>query len=416
MSRECAVDELLSPLAPGDAVFLSGSAGEPKGLTQLLSECPEVGVGLHFITSFVPGINSARLAAAGARRQDVFFMQAGYAQDRARRDLRYLPLNYYGVHQHLTRAETRVDAVVVQVSEPDADGRCCFGPTAEFLPGLIERAPRLFAVVNPRVPRLRGAPSLPIDRFERYAYSDSPLSSYDAGPSNEVARQVAEYLMTLIPDGATLQMGLGKLPNQFAAMLARKRNLVLHSGMLSDSMLDLIDAGCLSRDHPLTATVAVGSPALYAALPRVQADLRFLGVGYTHAPSVLAALPKLHAVNSALEVDLLGQVNADTLKGRSVGGPGGLPDFASAAHRCADGLSIIALPAVDPASGVSRIVSRLAPRTPVSVPHTDVDAVVTEFGIAMLRGEDVETRALRLIAVADPRHRASLLDQFKADT
>jgi acyl-CoA hydrolase len=180
----------------------------------------------------------------------------------------------------------------------------------------------------------------------------------------------------------------------------------VHTGLVSDATLRLAAAGVLRNEHPMLTAVAVGSAGFYSSL-RDLVGLEFAEVGRTHAPLVLGALTKFHAVNSALEVDLLGQVNAETLAGRYVSGPGGLPDFAHAAHRDPEGLSIIALQATDGGT-TSRIVAHLPPGAPVSVPQYAVDVVVTEYGAAMLRGQPLDERARRLCAIAHPDHRAAL--------
>jgi acyl-CoA hydrolase len=177
--------------------------------------------------------------------------------------------------------------------------------------------------------------------------------------------------------------------------------------MISDATLFLAAAGALRRRKPILTGVAVGSSEFYTRLAGMR-GLAFAEVGHTHAPQTLGKLTRFHAVNSALEVDLLGQVNAERLNDSYVSGPGGLPDFAHAAHSDPEGLSIIALNATDAGGAVSRIVPRLGSNAPVTVPQHDVDVVVTEFGAALLRGQTLDQRARRLCAVAHPLHRPGL--------
>ena len=407
MARELSIEALLSGIEPGETVFVAGSSGEPVEISAALEAYASLAAGARFVTSFVPGINGRNLAAARSdRRMRVFFMQPAYAELRRQGLIEFAPLNYHGIAQYLSDERTPLDTAIVQVGEPDADGLCSLGPAAEFMPIVLRRARRILAVINDKVPTLVGAPKLSLDRVNAYARSSAALPQYDAGRSNEVATKIAAYLAALIPHGATLQLGLGKIPSQLLPALNGHRNLAFHSGMLSDRLIDMLASSALA-ERPLTTTVVVGSPALYERLPSIQ-NLHLVGVEHTHHPETLAALPKLHAINSALEVDLSGQVNAERLDGRSLSGPGGLPDFAAAAHRQADGLSVIALPSTDPSGKLSRIVASFAAGTPVSVPQHDIDAVVTEYGVARLRGIGIDERMQRLIGVAHPHHREAL--------
>ena len=402
------VADLAASLAAGETVFIAGCAGEPVELTQLLQSEPSLATGVRFIASFVAGINTRNIVAAETRRLRVFFMQPEYRAARAQNRVEFSPLSYYGVQQYLAHPDTALDAAIVQVSEPDEHGAYSLGPSAEFMPTVLQRARRVLGIVNPRIPRLAGAMQIPRSRFAMLARSEVPLPTYDAGASNEATERIVSFLLPLIPSGATLQVGLGKVPNQLMPALASRRDLRLHSGMLSDSMLPLLDAGALDPQAPIVAGVIVGSEALYQRLPAIS-RLEVHGVEHTHAPAVLAATPRLHAINSAIEVDLAGAVNAEMLNGKHVSGPGGLPDFAHAASRQADGLSIIALNAIDASGKHSRIVAQFAAGTATSVPQHSVDVVVTEFGAAMLRGQDLDERRRRMAAIAHPDHRDALL-------
>ena len=216
--------------------------------------------------------------------------------------------------------------------------------------------------------------------------------------------QVAAQIATLIPDRATLQLGLGRLQSAVLRALRGRRELRLHTGMVSDGLLGLIEDDALAAaPDAVVAGVALGSQSLYDA---VAARVHFREVGHTHDHGVLRAIPRLTAINSALSVDLLGQVNGDCLGGRQLSGIGGLPDFLRGARQAPQGCGIIALPSVTP-KGHTRIVPMLPPG-PVSVARIDADCVVTEHGVAHLRHLDVHARARAIIAIADPAHRETL--------
>jgi acyl-CoA hydrolase len=404
--RSYSLAHIVSTLKPNERVFISGSAGEAVDLSRYLSEHPELAIGVHFFCSFVPGVNTSNLSVTDTRKMSVYFMQSQYEQGVNDGGIEFCPISYNGVLQRLSQANA-IDTIILQVSPPDANGKCSLGPQGEFIPAILRLKPRIIAFINPNTPYLAGSPSIAIDDIDMFCESDTALPSYDAGKSNPVSEQIAEHLAALIPDGATLQCGLGKAPSQLMHALRGHRNLQIHSGMISDGILQLLENNSLNLDADIISTVALGSTALYSQLANIP-KLRICGVNQSHNPALLAKTRQLIAVNSAMEVDLLGQVNAEFLGGKYLSGPGGLPDFASAARQQQDGLSIIALPAADPRARQSRIVNQLTVNSPVTVPQYNVDVVVSEFGSAFLRDANIASRASRLINIAHPDHREQL--------
>jgi acyl-CoA hydrolase len=393
----------------GERVYLAGSSGECTELTARLSDPASQVADAYFITSFVPGVNGRCLARPGyGSRVAAFFMQPCLRAAHAEGRVDFRPLSYFGIHRFLSDPATMVHTAVVQVAPPDERHQCSLGPAVEFMPSVLTSASRVFGVINPNVPRLQGAPSLPLDRFEAIAHSSAPLATYDVGKPSPAVGALVEHLATLIPSGSTLQTGLGKVPSQLLRALGARRDLTLHTGMISDAVLELADSGALRAEPSICTGVAIGSTDFYSRLAAMR-GLSLAEVGYTHSPQTLSRISGLRAVNSALQVDLLGQVNAEMLDGQYVGGPGGLPDFARAAHLDPQGLSIIALNATDGSGRLSRIVPRLGEDAVISVPQYDVDAVVTEYGVALLRGQSLGERARRLCAIAHPDHRAALI-------
>jgi acyl-CoA hydrolase len=406
--QEISMEKMATLFEPQEIVYLAGSSGEPTELSSLLADADAKIADATFLTSFVPGINARCLARPGHRsRVAIFFMQPAFRAASAEGRVDFRPMSYFGIHRYLTDRATRIDTAVVQVAPPDRHGLCSMGPAVEFMPSVISRATRLFGVINSSVSRLRGSVDVPFERFQRVAYSSAPLATYEVGAASASSQQLVEHLAKLIPSGATLQVGLGKIPSQLLRALSGHRALNLHTGMISDAVLGLSASGALRRHRPICTGVALGTADFYARLGGMR-GLALAEVGFTHAPQTLGKLRRLYAVNSALEVDLLGQANAEMLDGSYISGPGGLPDFARAAHLDSEGLSIIALNATGHRAATSRIVPRLAPGTPVSVPQHDVDAVVTEYGVAMLRGQSLHERAHRLCAIAHPDHRRTL--------
>jgi acyl-CoA hydrolase len=397
--QRISIAEFARLIESGTSLFVPGSTAEPIGLLEGLDPAL-LPAGLTIVTGFVSGINRFERLwhPAGATLTGFFPPPAGQHPG-----FRLIPACYSVIDSHLARLAP--DCALVSVAAPAADGTCALGLTVDFAPTVLRLARLRIAVVNRYLPDLPGAPRLPLDAFTHVIEAEaSPLEVPDAA-GDAVSRAIAEHVARLIGDGATLQTGIGKLPAQILAQLGGRRRLRMHTGIVPQGVRGLFEAGTMASEDPVVATSIGGDRSFYEWLPG-RPGIRLEPVTYTHSPAILAGLERLVAVNSALEVDLLGQVNAEWLKGRQISGPGGLPDFAGAAHRNADGISVIALPASDPAGRHSRIVARLD--APPTLGRIGVDVVVTEHGIADLRGLTLEERVPRLIAIAAPAFREQL--------
>lgn len=392
---------LTACLTPGERVFMGGSAGEIRPLTAAFAagDAPPV----DLVTSFVPGINTMpQDMPPGMRITNPFPLTTA-----AR--VCHLPLSYGGYCGWLTRQN--FDICIVQVAPPRRGRRASLGVAAEFTPVALRRAARIVAVVNAAMPDLPDAVSLDLDLASRVIELDSPLAEIAAGRPNAIALTIADHIAGFVGDGAALQVGLGKVPDALLQQLTDRRGLRIQSGMVSDSIRPLLEAGALDPGWAHMTCVQVGSAAHYRWLDGRHGFV-VTGCDISHDPAVLARAGGLVAVNSAIEVDLLGQANLEYLGGRAISSVGGAADFARAAALNPAGLSLIGLPATAPGSRASRIVARLA--GPASIPRHDVEVVVTEYGVADLRGLDATQRADRLIAIAAPEHRAGLAGQYEA--
>lgn len=393
----------LDQLRPGLEVYAPGCAGHSLLFESWLQHAPERCDGVRFTGVYIPTVNRFDFAGLhpGARLRSIFL--SGDLRDSwlgGRVD--YLPMTYSATWKWLSE-DARFDIALLQVSPPDANGECSLGVACDFTPAAWPRSAKLIAHVNPSMPRTHG-PTIPWSRLDAVVEQDSPLLEVADPDADLVMDQVAAHVASLVPDGATLQLGLGRLQSALLRAVRERRGLRIHSGMVSDGLLGLFDADALASDaDAVIAGVAIGTRRLYDA---VAERVHFREVSHTHCHSVLRAIPRLMAVNSALSVDLLGQVNGEFLGGRQLSGVGGLPDFLRAARLSDAGRGIIALPSCTP-SGTSRVVPML-PKGPVSVGRMDADCIVTEHGVAELRHLDVHTRARAIIAIADPAQRESL--------
>jgi len=404
--KTIAADQLAAQVRPGQLVYVPGSSGAPLDFVADLVRQRQYSHDLRMLTSYVPGINELPIDGFdGSASVTGLFMQPGLTT--AQRDGRYrlLPISYAGFVRHVLD-NVEVDLAVVQVSPPDAKGRCSLGPAVEFTPVVLRKSRRVLGLINRRTPRLRGATSIAYDELDYVCEVDTPLPVYATQP-DAAATAISHHIAPLVPDGCVLQLGLGKVPLAVSHLLRDRRGLRLHSGMLSDGMLDLADAGALDSNLRHTACVLLGTTEFYERVVDF-APLRVIGCEVTHGPRALLALERFVAVNSALEVDLFGQCNLEHADGRAISGAGGAPDFARAARLSAGGRSIVALNATHHGGKGSRIVPCLTDRAITSLSRIDVDFVVTEYGTASLAGASVHERAEAIIEVAAPAFRCEL--------
>jgi acyl-CoA hydrolase len=396
-------------LRPGMAVYAPGCGGHSLLFERWLRARPDAAEGVAFCGVHIPGVNRFDFGALhpAARMRNIFLSpdwRATWADGR----FALQPLAYSDFVREL--AQTRFDLALVQVAPADAQGRHSLGIAADFTPAALQGARRIIAHVNPRMPRTNG-PWIDAARIDAAVVADAPLLEFPDATPDAALERLAANVAGLIEDGDTLQFGLGRIQATVLRALGGRRDLRVHSGMVSDSLLALDAAGALApRDParpPVACGVALGTPALYEAVAD-PSFVRFASVSHTHDHGVLRAIPRFKSINAAMSVDLLGQACAETLDGAQVSGIGGLLDFARGARASEGGRSILALLSTAKRGTQSRIVPRLGAEDIVGVPRLDIDTVVTEHGVAKLRALDVDARAQALIGVADPAYRESL--------
>jgi acyl-CoA hydrolase len=414
-TASAAVDlDLTRYVRPGDGVWWGQGGAEPAPLVDaLLDQAGAIGP----IRAFCGLTWNERLTSELPDELTVLsYGGLGELRSLSRHGrLDVVPCHYSSLPRMFANRALPCDVGLVQVSPPDRDGTVSLGIGVEYVADALPHARTLIAEVNERMPATRGTARLPLDLFAAVIYTDRPLSTAAARPADAVDQAIAAQVAGLVQDGDTVQLGVGSLPNAVLAALRDHADLGIHSGMITDGVLDLIEAGAVTGarkeiDRGVTVTgAALGSSTLYQRLAGLPVEFR--PASYTHAPAVLSQLRTLVSVNSAIEVDLLGQVGAEIRRGVYIGAVGGQVDFSRAAS-LTGARSIIALRAES--GGESAITPVLRGRV-VTTARVDVDAVVTEYGVALLTGATVAERALRLIEIAAPRHRerlaASLADK-----
>jgi len=405
--------DLARYLRPGDRVVWGQGCAEPQTLTELLVDQRHR---LGGITCFVglPAAEVIRPEHCDALALESYCGTGSNQRLHEAGGLVIVPVHYGALPGLLAGGRLAADAVFVQVSPPDEEGRHSLGLADDYFSAALDTARVVIAEVNDRVPATPGARTLAAADWAACVRSSRPPAELPTAPPSPAVTAVATRVSDLVEDGATLQFGIGGLPEACLDALAGHRDLGIHSGLLTDAAMRLIQAGVATGarktlDRGLAVGgMLLGSAGLFRFAHRNPA-IRLRGTDYTHDPAILAAQRRLTAINAALEVDLSGQVNAEVARGRYVGSVGGASEFLRAAARSRGGVPIIALPST--AGGASRIVVRLS--GPVSTPRSDTGVVVTEYGVADLRGAPLPLRYERMLAIAHPDHRAALAAELE---
>jgi acetyl-CoA hydrolase len=396
---------LLDSIAPGDLLVAGQVLGEPTALLEALfaERLPEVrlfaGMSLTSVLERAPA--SVELLS--------FVGMGSNARLLAQGRMRLIPCHMSELAASMMTGPLRPDVALVLVSPPDSDGMCSLGVASDYIWPAVTTAPVVFAELNANVPRIPGDTAIPFDRIAAFVESDRPLPDYPRAAPSETEQLIAKRVAEYVRDGSCIQVGVGKLGDAVLAAAVDRRDLGVHTGMVGETILALVRDGVITNarktvDTGLTVAGSILGGHDAVAMAAATPGLRLRAVDHTHAPGVISALDDFLSVNSAVEVDLLGQVNAEVAGGRYVGGIGGSVDYLRPAVRARGGRSVIALPATA-RGGVSRIVAQVAR---ITVARSDVDVVVTEYGSAELRGLSEPERARRLIELAAPEHRDGL--------
>jgi len=304
------------------------------------------------------------------------------------------------------------DAILIQVSEPGPEGMYSLGTSVGGIVDVVRTAPLVIAQINPNLPYTFGAAELNRDEFDWLVPLTSDVLELRRSEPGALEREIAASVAELVTDGATLQFGIGGVPEALMGMLGDRSDLGIHSGLISDGVMGMVESGALTGSQKATApeliitTEAAGSAEFFDWIDRNPA-VCMAPAGYTHSLQILAQQSKFVGINSAVQVALDGTINAESLGPRQISGPGGQPDFAVGAA-LNGGISVVAMPATAARGKVSRIVKQLDPGAVVTTPRTLADRVITEFGQAELAGRTLADRAAALRSIAHPDFRDDL--------
>ncbi len=387
----------------GDTVIWGQACAEPCTLTEKLME-QRARIGRFRCFLGIPASETVMVEHADTIS---FLSYCGSGGNRALHKaglLDILPVHYSQLPDFFRRRVIPIDVVLVQLAPADAEGRYSPGLAEDYLRAAIDTARVVIAEVNEQIPQTACGRMLSESDLDIVVYSSrapAEMKRIEPGP---LEKSIAKHVAGLIEDGSTLQFGIGKLPEAILMQMVDRRDLGVHSGIINDSVADLMEAGVItntrkSLDRGKTISgLLMGSQRLFSYADHNPA-IELRETSYTHNPEVLAAQEKFVAINSAIEIDLSGQINAEVVNGQYVGAVGGAVDFFRGAARSRGGLPILVIPS-------QRIVAQLA--GPVSTARSDAGLVVTEFGVADLRGQPLRERTRRLLAIAHPDKQAEL--------
>ena len=408
--------EAVSHVKSGDRVFFQGAAMTPNLLIDALvdryRELKDVEI-FHIHTE-----GPARYTQAPYRES--FCLNSCFAAGNVRNTINsqygaYIPIFLSEIHLLFRKNILPLDVAFIQVSPPDKHGFCSLGVSVDITLPAIQTAKKVIAQINPQVPRTHGDGIIHVSRITAAVETNNPLHSHEPSQASEIEKQIGKNVAELIEDGATLQMGIGGIPNVVLNNLMNHKRLGIHTEMFSDGVLPLIEKGIITGEEKEVKTgkvvtcFALGSQKLYDFIDD-NPGIHFKEAAYTNDTAIIRKNPRVTAINSAIEIDLTGQVCADTIGTYQYSGVGGQMDFIRGASLSEGGKAIIALPSIT-AKGISKIVPYLKEGAGVTTTRAHVHYIATEYGVVNLYGKNLKQRAKALISIAHPNHREALEEE-----
>jgi 4-hydroxybutyrate CoA-transferase len=418
-TRAVSASEAVASVRSGASVFIHGAAATPTPLIEALSVRSDLeNVRLYHLHTSGP----APFAAAGREeefRSISFFTGAPLraAVDEGRAD--FIPIFLSDIPGMFLSGEIKLDVAFLQLSPPDEHGLCSLGTSADAAKAAADTARIVVAEINEQMPRTHGNNVVAFSRVDAFIATDRPLHEHQSKPESDVEARIGEVVAGLIEDGSTLQTGIGALPDAVLARLAGRLDLGIHTEMFSDRVVDLVEAGAVTNRLKtvgagrIVTSFVNGTRRLFDFVDD-NPSVAFYPCDWTNDTSIIRQNPKVVAINSAVQIDLSGQVCADSIGYRIYSGIGGQMDFIRGAALSPGGKPIIALPSTACGGRVSRIVSALSPGAGVVTTRGHVHWVATEYGVVNLHGKTLRERGDALISIAHPDIRAELRREFAA--
>ncbi|WP_445386019.1 acetyl-CoA hydrolase/transferase family protein [Robiginitalea sp. IMCC44478] len=407
------LEQAASVVKSGDRVFVQGAAMTPNTLINAICENYRELSNVEIISIHTDGpVNFAIPPYNKAFKINSCFVGSNVRKAVNTNQGDYIPIFLSEIHQLFRRKLLPLDVAVVQVSPPDKHGYCSLGVSVDITLPAVQHAKKVIAQLNPLVPRTHGDGIIHMSHIDSFVEISEPIHSYPEGKISEVEHSIGKNVAGLIEDGATLQMGIGNIPNAVLKNLGNHRRLGVHTEMFSDGILPLVKSGVITGEnkaidaYKIVSCFAAGSQKLYDFIDE-NPQLSFKDASYTNDTANIRKNPKVTAINSAIEIDLTGQVCADTIGSYQYSGVGGQMDFIRGASLSEGGKPIIALSSVTN-KGISKISPFLKNGAGVTTTRAHVHHVVTEYGVVNLFGKNLQQRAKALISISHPDHRESL--------
>lgn len=399
-------------IGPNSTVILSSMCAEPQTIVESLLAQNERFSNLTIYTMFpVSSCPYADREMEGRFKVKAFSV-GKLSQAVKRGQAEYVPIHFSQIGRLIKNRKISLDAVLLQLSPPDEDGNCNMGISVEYFREAIDAADIVIGELNERMPRTNGDTLLPIDRLDYFIEVSRPLLTYDVGHTSEVEDRIGEFVAELIPDGAVLQYGPGKVHKATFKKLAHKKDLGIHSGLISDEIVPLVKNGVITGAkkevdaNKIVATGVIGTQIIYDFVHENEM-VEIRSSNHTHDIKIMSQFKNFISLNSAIEVDLLGQANSESVGLNVVNGVGGMMDFVRGAISSEGGKAVLALPSTARKGEKSRIVPILNQGV-VTAGWADLHYIVTEHGVADLCGLTVSERVKKMISIAHPRFRDGL--------
>ncbi len=416
MKKPTNAAEALSHVRSGDAVYIHSNAACPRVLVSALTERAAAGDLKDMTIYQIITLGDAPYAAP--QFKDVFTVQNLFIGPNTRLAVNearahYVPIFFSDLAWMFESGNARADVVLLHCSPPDADGNLTLGLSLDCTLAALKNARLVIAEVNPRMPRTHGQTKIHIDQIHHIVETEYELCELPNHPPGEDELAIGRRVADLVEDGATLQMGIGEIPNAVLLALRGKKNLGVHSEMFSDGVVSLVEAGVIDNSRKTlvpgksVVSFSMGTRRLYDFLDDND-DVAFMPVDFVNDPFNIAKNYRMTAINSALQIDLTGQVCADSIGTSMYSGCGGQVDFVRGSWRSEGGKSVIALPSTAKGGQISRIVPTLKAGAGVVTSRFDVHWVVTEYGTVNLRGLNMSQRVKALISIAAPQFQEEL--------
>ena len=417
-SKLCTAQEAIRSIKSGNRVIVTHAAGEPSILIDAMVDNCEQFSNVEIIHMVAMG--SARYCSPGMEKH--FWHNSLFIGGSTRNAIGegrgdFTPVHFSEIPK-LFQSSLRPNVALLHLSPPDEHGYCSFGISIDYTKTAAEHADILIAQINKNMPRTLGDSMIHISKLSHIVEEDTTLIELPRTIITEVEEAIGRNCISLIHDGDTLQLGIGAIPDAVLQFLGDKKDLGIHSELLTDGVVSLIESGIINNSRKTIhkgrsiATFIMGTRKLYDYVDN-NPEVQMMPVEYVNDPVVIAKNDNLVSINSCVQVDLTGQVVSDSVGYRQISGVGGQVDFVRGANMSKNGRTIMAMQSTAVNNKVSKIVSAIDEGSAVTTTRYDVNYVVTEYGIAQLKGKTLRARARELIAIAHPNFRSRLIDEFE---